>query len=97
MIGENGLVPAAHEGQDVEVVLDTTPFYAEGGGQLADWGVITDLGSGAELAVVDVQQPLPGLIVHRATVLSGEVPVPQRTNRTSGRSRCSRPAARVKV
>jgi alanyl-tRNA synthetase len=73
LIGENGLVPAAHEGQDVEVVLDTTPFYAEGGGQLADWGVITDLGSGAELAVVDVQQPLPGLIVHRATVLSGEV------------------------
>jgi alanyl-tRNA synthetase len=69
------LLPAAHQGDEVEVILDTTPFYAEGGGQLADWGRLS-VNAGdreAELTVVDVQQPLPGLISHRATVLAGEV------------------------
>ncbi|MCO6011366.1 alanine--tRNA ligase [Actinoallomurus purpureus] len=64
-------VPSAGEGSEVEVVLDRTPFYAEGGGQLADQGVIR-LGNGAEVEVVDVQTPLPGLIVHRGRVRSGE-------------------------
>ena len=48
------------------------PFYAEGGGQLADQGVIR-LGNGAEVEVHDVQTPLPGVVVHRGTVTSGEV------------------------
>src|SRR3954468_15317094 len=75
IIGDAGLLPAATEGDDVEIVLDTTPFYAEGGGQEPDWGRITVSSNGrdAELTVVDVQQPLPGLITHRVTVLSGEV------------------------
>ncbi|HEV7933846.1 MAG TPA: alanine--tRNA ligase [Actinomadura sp.] len=64
-------VPAAGEGTDVEVVLDRTPFYAEGGGQLADQGVIR-LGNGAEIRIHDVQSPLVGLIVHRGRVTSGE-------------------------
>ncbi|HEY7008347.1 MAG TPA: alanine--tRNA ligase [Jatrophihabitantaceae bacterium] len=71
LLGPDGVLPAAHEGDEVEVVLDATPFYAEGGGQLADWGRL--VAPDAELTVVDVQQPLPGLIAHRATVLSGEV------------------------
>ncbi len=62
---------AAGTGMDVDVVLDRTPFYAEGGGQLADAGRITV--SGGEIAVFDVQTPLPGLIVHRGKVISGEV------------------------
>ncbi|MCD0449006.1 alanine--tRNA ligase [Actinocorallia sp. API 0066] len=63
-------VQEAPQGTDVEVVLDRTPFYAEGGGQLADHGVIKFLG-GAEIEVHDVQSPLPGLIVHRGRVRSG--------------------------
>ncbi|MDH6114270.1 alanyl-tRNA synthetase [Kitasatospora sp. MAP12-15] len=64
--------PAAHEGDDVELVLDRTPFYAEGGGQLADHGRIR-LDSGAVVEVRDVQQPVPGVIVHKGSVLVGEV------------------------
>jgi alanyl-tRNA synthetase len=64
-------VPVAQPGTDVEVVLDRTPFYAEGGGQLADQGVIR-LGGGATIEVRDVQSPLPGLIVHRGTVTDDE-------------------------
>src|SRR3954467_13794348 len=65
---------SAQEGDEVELVLDRTPFYAEGGGQLADQGVI-ELGNGATVQVLDVQSPITGLIVHRAKVLSGEVTV----------------------
>jgi alanyl-tRNA synthetase len=65
---------AAHEGQDVELVLARTPFYAEGGGQLADRGVIV-LANGARVEVLDVQRPVPDLVVHRARVVSGEVTV----------------------
>ncbi|HEU5108835.1 MAG TPA: alanine--tRNA ligase-related protein, partial [Micromonosporaceae bacterium] len=72
---DNGAsVPAAREGQQVELVLDRTPFYAEGGGQLADQGTIR-LGNGAVFAVDDVQTPMPGVIVHRGRVTSGEVAV----------------------
>jgi alanyl-tRNA synthetase len=62
---------AAGEGDTVELVLDATPFYAEGGGQLPDHGLVR-VGAG-ELEVYDVQQPVPGLIVHKARVVSGEV------------------------
>ncbi|MDQ1620176.1 MAG: alanyl-tRNA synthetase [Actinomycetota bacterium] len=64
--------PAARQGDEVELVLDRTPFYAEGGGQLADQGRIR-LGNGAEVQVRDVQSPLTGVIVHRGRVVSGEV------------------------
>jgi alanyl-tRNA synthetase len=56
----------------VEVVLDRTCFYAEGGGQLADQGVIRT-GNGALIEVTDVQTPIEGLIVHRGAVARGEV------------------------
>ena len=65
---------SAREGEEVELVLDRTPFYAEGGGQLADHGVI-ELSNGARVEVLDVQSPITGLIVHRARVLAGEVTV----------------------
>lgn len=64
--------PVAEEGEAVEVVLNRTPFYAEGGGQLADHGVIR-LDNGALVEVEDVQSPVEGLIVHRGRVASGEV------------------------
>jgi alanyl-tRNA synthetase len=73
----NGVpVPAAGAGTEVEVVLDRTPFYAEGGGQLADTGIIKTAGAaggaGSLIRVRDVQSPVPGLIVHRGVVTEGE-------------------------
>ncbi|MBT2441415.1 alanine--tRNA ligase [Streptomyces sp. ISL-36] len=66
--------PAASEGDEVEVVLDRTPFYAEGGGQLADQGRIK-LHSGAVIEIRDVQQPVPGVSVHKGSVQVGEVTI----------------------
>lgn len=64
---------SAVEGDEIELVLDRTPFYAEGGGQLADAGrIVLD---GAVIEVTDVQKPLGSLIVHRAKVLNGAVEV----------------------
>ncbi len=62
----------AGEGQQIELILDRTPFYAESGGQLADQGVIR-LANGAVVEVHDVQSPINGLITHRATIHDGEV------------------------
>lgn len=66
------LVSEAIAGSEIELVLDRTPFYAEGGGQLADGGEIK-LANGAVIEIIDVQSPLPGLIVHRGVVKSGLV------------------------
>ncbi|MGW3606951.1 alanine--tRNA ligase [Micromonospora sp. NPDC005161] len=71
LLGEDGPRQAATEGDTIELVLDTTPFYAEGGGQQPDQGMITV--GGGQIEVFDVQQPVPGLIVHRARVIRGEV------------------------
>ena len=80
LVTDDGSVDQVGAGETCEVVLDRTPFYAEGGGQLADQGVIT-LENGAELQVLDVQTPATGVIVHQVKVLSGEV---------DARPRCAR-------
>ena len=67
-------VASASEGEDVDIVLNRTPFYAEGGGQLADGGRIT-LSNGAVVEIEDVQSPVPGLSVHRGRVISGSIEV----------------------
>src|ERR1700712_4073886 len=65
------MLSAAGEGDEVGLVLDTTPFYAEAGGQEADTGAVTF--DGGEARVLDVQRPVPDLVVHRIRILSGEV------------------------
>ncbi|EWT02957.1 alanyl-tRNA synthetase [Intrasporangium oryzae NRRL B-24470] len=59
-------------GDEIEIVLDRTPLYAESGGQQADHGLIR-LSNGGLIEVTDVQRPISGLVVHRARVLDGEV------------------------
>ncbi len=65
------LVEAAEEGSDVEVVIDQTPFYAEGGGQVGDTGLLVN--PNVILEVKDTKRPVEDLIVHRAFVKRGRV------------------------
>jgi alanyl-tRNA synthetase len=76
LLVDGAVAGSAGSGDEVELVLDRTPFYAEGGGQLADHGLIR-LGNGALVEVLDVQKPVGDLIVHRAIVRDGEVTVGQ--------------------
>ncbi|GAA1790359.1 MULTISPECIES: alanine--tRNA ligase [Leucobacter] len=69
-------VPAASEGQVAEVVLAETSLWAESGGQDADQGLI--VGDGFEAEVLDVQKPVPGLIVHTVRVEVGTIAVDAR-------------------
>ena len=65
-----GRVAAAGEGDDVELVLDAHPVLRRGRRPAAPTtGVITV--GGGQVEVVDVQQPVPGLIVHRGRVRPG--------------------------
>ncbi|MDO5077538.1 alanine--tRNA ligase [Corynebacterium sp.] len=61
------------EGQEVEVILDVTPLYAESGGQLGDRGLIST--EDTVLRVNDVQKIGKKLWVHKATVESGGLAV----------------------
>lgn len=72
IIADGVATDRAEDGSTVEIVLAETPFYAEAGGQDADRGTIA--GDGFQLEVLDVQKPVPGLVVHRVQVL-GELPV----------------------
>jgi alanyl-tRNA synthetase len=62
-------VEAAHEGADVEIVLDRAPFYPEGGGQVGDRGTITT--DEGRAMVADTQTAAPGVIVMSAKVVDG--------------------------
>ena len=50
---------------EAEIVLDQTPFYAEGGGQVGDQGVLRTSDGEVVFTVTDTQRPVPGLIVQR--------------------------------
>jgi alanyl-tRNA synthetase len=62
-------VPSLREGEEGEIFLDTTPFYAEAGGQVGDRGVVA--GPDGVADVLDVQVPVAGLYAHRVKVLKG--------------------------
>ena len=74
LLAQGAPAKSASTGEEVEVILDRTPFYAEGGGQVADWGILKTA-RGGQVEIDDVQTPLPGLFVHRGKVTSGEVSV----------------------
>ncbi|MSO93615.1 MAG: alanine--tRNA ligase [Rhodospirillales bacterium] len=72
--GESGRVSAAQEGDEVQIVCNQTPFYAESGGQMGDSGTI-ETASGGIVEIADAQKKLGDLHVHRGRVRKGEVRV----------------------
>jgi alanyl-tRNA synthetase len=73
LINGEAEVDELREGEDGEVVLARTPFYAEAGGQVGDTGVLLNVN--AQITINDTVSPAGGLIVHRGTVTRGAVRV----------------------
>jgi alanyl-tRNA synthetase len=65
------LVKEASEGDEVEIVLDVTPFYAEGGGQVGDRGLL--LGHDGQVEITETTRPAPTVILHKGTVTKGRI------------------------
>ncbi|HEY0315754.1 MAG TPA: alanine--tRNA ligase, partial [Sphingomonas sp.] len=74
LIRDGQRVDAAITGDEVVILTNQTPFYAESGGQVGDVGIITGEG-GFEAAVEDTSKPLGRLHAHRAVIEGGEVKV----------------------
>ena len=71
LLVDNEAAGHASQGQQVEVLLEGTPFYAESGGQVGDRGIIE--GPNGRVRVEDTQSPVAGLIVHRGVVEAGDI------------------------
>ena len=73
IVAEDQLVDEIVSGMEAIVVLDTTPFYAEMGGQVADHGTIT--AEGMTYNVTDVQKNKGGKFMHYGKLVSGSLAV----------------------
>jgi len=65
------LVKEAVEGETVELAMDVTPFYAEGGGQVGDQGTLA--GSEGVVDIKETTRPAPTVILHKGIVRKGRV------------------------
>ncbi|MBM7561584.1 alanine--tRNA ligase [Fusibacter tunisiensis] len=70
------ILDEAFEGMDVSIILNETPFYPEGGGQIGDVGFIKADGFLAE--VVETRKGVENRIVHHVKVLDGHIKVSDR-------------------
>ena len=73
-------VDIAREGHQAEIVLDTTPFYGESGGQAGDTGYLE--GTDFNFTVLETKKPVENFIVHKGLVKSGEIKIGATANLT---------------
>ena len=71
IIKDGELVDHAQEGEEVQVILDQTPFYAESGGQIADHGILRN--DFVQAFVLDVKKAPNGQNIHSVRIDSGEL------------------------
>lgn len=69
LVSEDQLIEEAAAGTEVLLLLDTTPFYAESGGQIGDRGFIT--GEGFKIEVQTVTKAPHGQNLHHGVVVEG--------------------------
>ncbi len=71
LTGEGSIVAVDGSADDLRVVLSSSSFYAEGGGQIGDQGTLT--GPGFRVLVTDTQKNPSGVFVHRGRLEEGEL------------------------
>ena len=71
IVKDGSPLDSANEGDEVEIILGETPFYAARGGQVGDTGTVK--GDGFEIAITDTLAPYGHLNVHYGTVTSGSI------------------------
>ncbi len=71
MLKGDRVVRDAAEGDEIELVLDVTPFYAEGGGQAGDQGMLT--GPEGRINITETTHPVPTVVVHKGQVVAGRI------------------------
>ncbi|MBG9654404.1 alanine--tRNA ligase [Cytobacillus firmus] len=69
IVKDGQLIEEAHAGEEIQLILDETPFYAESGGQIADQGTLE--AEGLKVSIKDVQKAPNGQNLHRAVVEKG--------------------------
>ena len=76
IVREDGTAETLAEGEEGEIVLEATPFYAEAGGQVGDTGLL--VGASGRARVLDTQRAAPGVIAHRTVMETGSIAVGER-------------------
>ncbi len=70
IVKDNDMVNQCHAGDSVNIILDKTPFYAEGGGEIGDIGILT--ADNFEAKIIDTIK-LDNLFIHKAKILQGNI------------------------
>jgi len=71
MLKGDRVIREAAEGDEIELVLDVTPFYAEGGGQAGDQGILN--GPEGRVEIKETTRPAPAVVVHKGRVAAGRI------------------------
>ncbi len=86
LVREGGGIPSAQQGDEVAILVNQTPFYAESGGQVGDTGVI-ETADGSRVTVTEVHKRADGLFVHYGKVESGKIATGDAVRLTIDRAR----------
>jgi alanyl-tRNA synthetase len=71
LLKEGHEVDSAYKGEEIEIILDQSPFYSEAGGQVGDRGWIGN--ENARVEVADTTRYLTNLVVHKGTIIEGTI------------------------
>ncbi|MDO6354346.1 alanine--tRNA ligase [Caloramator sp. CAR-1] len=71
LLKDGNIVDYAEKGENVEIILDKTSFYAEMGGQVGDTGIIE--GEGFKVEIEDTRKTANNKVVHKGKVIEGKI------------------------
>ena len=75
---DSNFVNEANEGDEVQIITNQTPFYAESGGQVGDQGFMKN--SDCEIKINDTQKKMGDLFIHYGKVIKGKLKVKDNVN-----------------